>query len=54
MNEKKDDWSSSIKSYLNGEAKQNIERLEELTNISQEHSIDLFSAAVLNYSQNSQ
>jgi len=54
MNEKKDDWSSSIKSYLDGEAKQNIERLEELTNISQEHSIDLFSAAVLNYSQNSQ
>jgi hypothetical protein len=54
MNEKKDSWSSSIKSYLNGEAKQNIERLEELTNISQEHSIDLFSAAVLNYSQNSQ
>ena len=51
MNEQKDSWSSSIKSYLNGEAKQNIERLEELTNISQEHSIDLFSAAVLNYSQ---
>jgi len=51
MNEQKDSWSSSIKSYLNGETKQNIERLEELTNISQEHSIDLFSAAVLNYSQ---
>ena len=54
MSEQKDSWSSSIKSYLNGEAKQNIERLEELTNISQEHSIDLFSAAVLNYSQLSQ
>ena len=54
MSEQKDSWSSSIKSYLNGEAKQNVERLKELTNISQEHSIDLFSAAVLNYSQNNQ
>ena len=54
MSEQKDSWSPSIKSYLNGEAKQNVERLKELTNISQEHSIDLFSAAVLNYSQNNQ
>lgn len=51
MNEEKQSWSSSIKSYLDGETKQNIERIEKLTNISQEHSIDLFSAAILNYSQ---
>ena len=51
MNEEKQSWSSCIKSYLDGETKQNIERIEELTNISQEHSIDLFSAAILNYSQ---
>ena len=54
MNEQKDSWSSCIKTYLNGEVKQNIERVQELTNISQEHSIDLFSAAILNYSQNTQ
>jgi hypothetical protein len=51
MNEQKDSWSSCIKAYLNGEVKQNIERVQELTNISQEHSIDIFSAAILNYSQ---
>lgn len=51
MNEEKTNWSSSIKSYLNGEPKQNIDKIKILNNISEEHSVDLFNAAILNYSQ---
>lgn len=51
MNEEKTNWNSSIKAYLAGNTKSNTERINELTKIVEEHSIDLFSAAILNYSQ---
>jgi len=51
MNEEKTNWNSSIKAYLAGNTKSNPERINELSKIVEEHSIDLFSAAILNYSQ---
>ena len=51
MNEEKDNWNSSIKSYLAGNTKSNIEKINKLSTISEEHSVDLFSAAILNFSQ---
>jgi len=51
MNEEKADWTSSIKSYLAGNTKSNVEKINKLSAISEEHSVDLFSAAILNFSQ---
>lgn len=54
-NEEKDNWEKSIKNYCSGSDKpSNSQRIEELQKIADEHSIDLFSAAILNYSQISQ
>ena len=54
-NEEKDNWEKSIKNYCSGSDRpSNSQRIEELQKIADEHSIDLFSAAILNYSQISQ
>jgi len=52
INEDKSSWASSIKNYINPEYKpQNKEKLKELKTIMDEHSIELFHAAILNHSQ---
>ena len=52
INEKKDNWNSCIENYISGNTKENPEELEKIKTISEEHQIDLFSAAILNFSQN--
>lgn len=51
MNEEKDNWDSSIKAYLAGNTKSNADRINKLAKIAEDHSVDLFSAAILNFSQ---
>ena len=54
-NEDKSNWEKSVKNYCSGSDKPaNEARINELQSIADEHSIDLFSAAILNYSQISQ
>jgi hypothetical protein len=51
MNEEKDNWDSSIKAYLAGNTKSNADKINKLAKIAEDHSVDLFSAAILNFSQ---
>ena len=51
INEEKNKWNESIELYLSGNNKENPEKLEKIKIISEDHSVDLFSAAVLYFSQ---
>lgn len=52
INENKENWQTCIKEYLSGKNKNCSEdKFSILKNIMDEHSIDLFSAAILNNSQ---
>jgi hypothetical protein len=51
MNEEKDNWDSSIKAYLAGNTKSNADKINKLAKIAEDHAVDLFSAAILNFSQ---
>lgn len=51
MNENSANWDASIKPYAEGSQKHDAERLSLLKNISEKHSVDIFSAAILNHSQ---
>jgi hypothetical protein len=51
INEEKTNWDYSIKAYCEGEKKDNPEKISKLLEISEEHGVDIFSAAILNVSQ---
>jgi hypothetical protein len=51
INEEKANWDYSIKAYCEGEKKDNPEKISKLLEISEEHGVDIFSAAILNVSQ---
>lgn len=51
MNETRDKWEHSIKAYCEKQQPTNEELLNKLRDISEVHSVDLFSAAILNCSQ---
>ncbi len=50
INEDKVNWDHSIKAYCEGK-QDNQEKINKLLEIAEEHSVDLFSAAILNHSQ---
>ena len=50
INEDKANWGHNIKDYCEGKT-DNQEKVNKLLEIAQEHSVDLFSAAILNHSQ---
>ena len=50
INEDKVNWDYSIKAYCEGK-QDNQEKINKLLEIAEEHSVDLFSAAILNHSQ---
>lgn len=54
INEEKANWDYSIKAYCEGEKQDNPEKIAKLLDISEEHGVDIFSAAILNISQISQ
>ena len=51
MNEEGAHWETSIKLYSDGSQKSNEKTLSLLKEISEKHSVDIFSAAILNHSQ---
>ena len=51
INEEKLNWDHSIKAYCEGEKQDNPEKIAKLLDISEEHNVDIFSAAILNISQ---
>ena len=51
INEEKANWDYSIKAYCEGEKQDKPEKIAKLLDISEEHGVDLFSAAILNISQ---
>jgi len=51
INEEKTNWDHSIRAYCEGEKQDNPEKINKLLDISEEHGVDLFSAAILNISQ---
>jgi hypothetical protein len=51
INEEKANWDYSIKAYCEGEKQDNPEKIAKLLDISEEHGVDIFSAAILNISQ---
>lgn len=51
INEEKANWDYSIKAYCEGEKQDNPEKISKLLEISEEHGVDIFSAAILNISQ---
>ena len=51
MNEDSTNWDASIKLYTEGSQKHDLKRLSLLKDISERHSVDIFSAAILNHSQ---
>ncbi len=51
INEDSSNWDASIKSYTENSQKNNEDRLFALGKLAKEHSIDIFSAAILNHSQ---
>ncbi len=51
MNEDKENWTKAIDLHSNGKAKTNQEKINHLQQVAEHFDLDLFSAAVLNYSQ---
>lgn len=51
MNEDKADWTKAIDLHSNGKAVTNQEKINHLQQVAEQFDLDLFSAAVLNYSQ---
>jgi hypothetical protein len=51
INEEKANWDYSIKAYCEGEKQDKPENIAKLLDISEEHGVDIFSAAILNISQ---
>ena len=51
INEEKTNWDHSIRAYCEGEKQDNPEKINKLLDISEEHGVDIFSAAILNISQ---
>lgn len=51
MNEDKADWTKAIDLHSNGKATTNQEKINHLQQVAEQFDLDLFSAAVLNYSQ---
>ena len=51
MNEDKENWTKAINLHSDGKAKPNQEKINYLQQVAQHFDLDLFSAAVLNYSQ---
>lgn len=51
INEEKINWDYSIKAYTEGEKQDDPNKMIKLLEIAEEHSIDIFSAALLNLSQ---
>jgi len=51
IDQEKQNWTSSIENYISGKAQGDLEKLDKLNSIAEEHNLDLFSAAILNLSQ---
>lgn len=51
IEQEKENWISSINDYISGKINVNSERMNKLIEICEEHSVDLFSSAILNLSQ---
>lgn len=51
INEEKRNWDYSIKAYSEGEKRDDPEKMLKLLELAEEHSVDIFSAALLNLSQ---
>jgi len=52
INEEKTNWDYSIKAYSEGEKQDDPKKMIKLLEIAEEHNVDIFSAALLNLSQN--
>lgn len=51
INEDKNNWPSAIELHSTGKVKTNKNKLDHLNKLAEHFGLDLFSAAVLNYSQ---
>ena len=52
INEEKSNWDYSIKAYSEGEKQDDPKKMVKLLELAEEHNVDIFSAALLNLSQN--